>query len=178
MEYGNIVLANTKKGFVQQAIKWFTKSQFSHSFVTMPDILGIPMCIEACEGGVDMCRFDKGYINDSNQAYEIWSVNVPKETKDWAIKLVMNELETGYGFLEYPWFIWRKLNLLFGKDIKAQNNWYKGGTICSELCVEYLIACGLGHIFEGYGEGSIAPQDLQDIFKEHPVIFAKTFVKN
>lgn len=178
MEYGNLILANTKKGFIQQAIKWFTKSQFSHSFVTMPDILDIPMCIEACEGGVDMCRFDKGYVNDTNQAYEVWALNISQDIKDQALKQIMNDLETGYGFLEYPWFIWRRLNLLVGKDIKAHNNWNSSGIICSQLCVAYLTACGLAYLFDGYGKGSIAPQDLQNIFIAYPELFTKTFVKN
>ncbi len=50
--YGHIVLADTKSGFVPNGIKFITSSQFSHSFITIPDILGTPMCIEAAENGV------------------------------------------------------------------------------------------------------------------------------
>jgi hypothetical protein len=171
MEYGNIVLASSKKGFIQNAIKAFTSSVFSHSLVTMPDVLGMPICIEACEGGVSTVRFDKNYVNDLNQGYQVWRLKISQEQKDKGIIAAVNDLETGYGFLEYPWFIWRRINLWFGKDIKSQNNWYTGGTICSELCVQYLTACGLGYIFEGYGEGSISPQDLQDVMRVHPELF-------
>ena len=46
---GNIVLADCKtNNFIVKAIDWFTQSKFSHSFVTMPDLLGCPMCIEPC----------------------------------------------------------------------------------------------------------------------------------
>jgi hypothetical protein len=169
--YGNIVLASTKKGFVPNAIKSFTGSVFSHSLVTMPDILGIPMCIEAAEGGVDTVRFDKNYVNDPGQGYQVWKVKTSQEVKDRAIVQLLGSLETGYGFLEYPWFMWRRLNSLLGKDIKAQDNWNTSGTICSQLCVEYLKACGLGYVLIGYGRGSIAPQDLQNIFKSHPEMF-------
>jgi len=172
--YGNIVLASTKSGFIPNAIKWFTKSQFSHSLVTTPDTLGTPMCIEACEGGVDSCRFDKGYSNNIDQGYQVWNIKIDQATKDRAIVSIFNDLETGYGFLEYPWFMWRQLNRLFGRDIKSQNNWNTNGMICSQLCVAYLTACGLGYIFVGYGRGAIAPQDLQDIFKAHPELFEMT----
>lgn len=173
MKAGNIVLADTKSGFIQSAIKWFTSSQFSHSFVTMPDIYSIPMGIEAADTGVDMVRFDTNYLNNQNQGYEIWEINISQDVKENAIQQILSDLEIAYGAFQYPWFIWRKINLLFGKDIKSQDNWSKQGMICSQLCVAYLRACGLQKVLEGYGNGSISPQDLQDIFKAHPEVFTK-----
>lgn len=169
--YGNIVLASTKGQFLPNAIKWFTKSVFSHSFVTTPDILETPMCIEACDHGVDFTRFDTGYVDNQDQGYEVWKLRISQPIKDVAIVKILDTLETGYGFLEYPWFIWRKLNLLVGRDIKHQNNWNSDGMICSQLCVAYLEACGLDYLFAAYGKGSVAPQDLQNIFKAHPDLF-------
>jgi hypothetical protein len=174
MTYGNIVLASTKSGFIPNGIKWITGSQFSHSFITTPDILGVPMCMEAAEGGVDFTRFDSGYSDNLDQGYEVWNVKIDQSVKDKALISVLSDLEMGYGFLEFPWFIWRKINLLFGRDIKGQNNWNTSGMICSQLCVSYLKACGLEYIFAEYGNGSVAPQDLQNIFKAHPEIFEKT----
>lgn len=171
MNRGDVVLANSKKGFIQQAIKWFTKSQFCHSFVTMPTLMGFPMCMEAAENGVDMTRFDTSYQNNQDQGYEVWSINIDQDIKDQALKTIINDLEIMYGVFQYPWFIWRKLNMLLGRDIKAQNNWTHDGMICSQLCVMYLRACGLDDILAGYGNGSISPQDLRDIFKAHPDLF-------
>lgn len=169
--YGNIVLASTKSGFIPNAIKWVTQSQFSHSFVTIPDILGIPICIEAAEGGVDTTRFDTSYQNNLGQGYQVWNIKVDQNIKDKAIIAILNDLEIGYGFLEFPWFVWRRICLFFGDNIKAKNNWNEGGMICSQLCVAYLSACGLDSVLVGYGKGSIAPQDLQDIFEAHPELF-------
>lgn len=171
--YGNIVLASTKGEFVPNAIKWFTGSVFSHSLVTTPDILNTPMCIEASSRGVDFTRFDNSYINNENQGYEIWKVKIDQKIKNKATVFILNDLEIGYGFLQFSYFIFRKICLFFGKDIKSWNNWSKSGMICSELCVSYLTACGLKDIFTGYGIGSIAPQDLQNIFKSRPDIFEK-----
>lgn len=171
MEYGYIVLAGTRTGFFPNAIKWFTRSRFSHSLVTMPTILGLPICIEAADSGVNTVRFDKAYSHNTEQEYEIWKLNIAPEAIDAGIREVVDDLETAYGFLEYPWFVWRSICRVFGKDIKHQDNWCTRGTICSELCVAFLKACGLGHTLAGYGEGSVSPQDLQDIFKAHPAVF-------
>jgi len=171
MSYGDIVLSTSKSSFLSKCIRWFTKSQFSHSFITMPNTLGIPMCIEAAAGGVDACRFDSNYTNNPDEKMEIWTINIPQEMKDAAIKQLLDELEISYGYLSYPWFMWRKLNKLFGKDIKGQNNWSDNGMICSQLCVAYLKFCGLQEILKQYGNGSISPQDLQDILKAHPELF-------
>jgi len=174
MIYGDIVLADTKSGFVPSAIKWMTNSQFSHSFVTTPDILGTPMCIEASGSGVDFTRFDTSYQNNLGEGYEVWHIKIDQSIKDAAIVSILADLEMGYGFLQFPWFMWRKLNSMLGRDIKAQNNWDTSGFICSQLCVAYLTACGLSYIFNGYGNGSIAPQDLENIFIAHPELFEKT----
>lgn len=170
MDAGYIVLVNSK-GIVPAGIKWFTNSQFSHSLVTMPDLLGFPMCIEAEEGGVDMSRFDLNYTDNTKESYQVWKINLPQATKEQALKQIINTLEVGYGYLEYIWFIWRKLNSLVGRDIKNQNNWIEQGLICSQLVVAYINACGIGSTLDGYGKGSIAPKDLYNIMVTHPETF-------
>lgn len=177
MEYGHIVLSGTKYGFFPNAIKWFTKSKFSHSLVTMPNVLDMPMCAEAADNGVSMVRFDKAYTQNEDQEYEIWKVKIAPECIDAGIKKVADDLETMYGFLQYPWFVWRSICKFFGSDIKHQNNWFTGGTICSELCVQYLAGCGLAYVLDGYGPGAVTPQDLQDIFKAHPELFELVAMK-
>lgn len=173
--YGNIVLANTKSGFVPATIRFFTKSKFSHSLITAPDLIGIPMCIESASSGVDMLRFDTGYQNNSGVDYEVWEVNIPDSAKDAGLQAAINKLETKYGYLEIPWFIWRWLNGLFGKDIKNQDNWCQNGTICSQLCELNLEGGGLTGLFAGYGKGSVHPGDLRQIMTAHPEFFKLTF---
>lgn len=169
--YGHIVLADTKSGFIPGAIKWFTKSTFSHSLVTMPDCLGVPMCIEAAEGGVDFTRYDSGYENNDGVGIQVWNIKIDQSIKEAAAKSVLNDLEIMYGFLQYAWFIGRFLLARLGVDIKARKNPIGQGMVCSQLCVAYLKACGLEHVLVGYGDGSIVPQDLQNIFLAHPELF-------
>ena len=171
MNSGDIVLAQCKNNLISKAIEWFTKSQFSHSFVIIPSILGVPVCMEAEAGGVEVGRFDKNYQNNINEGYEIWTIAISPYLKERAIISITNDLEVAYGFLQYTWFIWRRICSLLGKDIKAKNNWNNKGLICSQLVCAYLIACGLSNILEGYGKGSVSPQDLQDIMKAHPELF-------
>ena len=90
---GHIVLSDTKTGFIPNAIKWFTRSNFSHSFVIMPNILSIPMCIEAAESGVDFTRFDTGYVSNNNEGYQIWSIKIDQKIKEAALVSLLNELE-------------------------------------------------------------------------------------
>ena len=164
-------MADTKSGFIPSAIKWMTNSNFSHSFVTVPDTLDIPMCIEAAENGVDFTRFDTNYVNNQNEGYEVWNIKIDQSIKDQALISILSDLEMSYGYLDFFYFIARKICAVFGKDIRNLNNWFNSGMICSQLCVAYLIACGLGHVLEGYGQGSIAPQDLRNIFVAYPEVF-------
>lgn len=172
MSCGQIVLANTKSGFIPAAIKWMTNSQFSHSFIKMPDIFCNSMCIEASEKGVDMLLFDPNYLNNLQEGYQVWNIKIEQSVKDKAMASILSDLEISYGYLEFFWFVWRKICSIFGKDIKAQNNWaVNSGIICSQLCVAYLKSCGLSGVLAGYGDGAIAPGDLYNIFVSNPQVF-------
>jgi hypothetical protein len=175
MEYGRIVLANTKKGLVPAAIRFFTKSKFSHSLITVPDLIDVPMCIEAAEYGIDTLRFDTGYLQNPDVEIEIWEVHLPKDQIDAGIKAALDKLETGYGYLELPWFAWRWLNAVFGKDIKHQDNWCKNGTICSQLCELYLNETKRNDLFDDFGKGSVSPSDLRAVMVANPEYFTKRF---
>lgn len=171
--YGHIVLANSKKGTVPAIIRYITKSNYSHSLLTIPDIIGIPMCVEAADSGVSMLRFDKGYTENFYQEIQVFSVNIPDSDKDKAIIQCLNSLQLGYGYLELFWFIWRAINKFFGKDIKNQNNWVENGIICSELCRMYLTYAGLGKLFKEFGNGSLNAEDLRQIILANPDLFTQ-----
>ena len=175
MAYGQIVLAGSKSGFVPSAIKILTKSKFSHSLITAPDMVKLPMCVEAAENGISVIRFDLAYTQNASENIEIWEVLVPNAAKDAGLTAAFDKLEKSYGFLELPWFIWRWMNTLVGRDIRAQNNWSHNGTICSQLCRIYLTKAGLGSLFESYGKGSVAPQDISAIMNANPKFFKKVF---
>ena len=175
MAYGQIVLANTKSGFNHQLLRFFMGVNLTHSLVTVPDLAGLPMCMEAASNGVDATRFDTSYLQNARVQIEIWEVNISDEVKDAGIQAVINKLEVNYGYLELPWFAWRWLNKLFGKDIKNQNNWSQNGEICSQLVQVYLTGCGLEQLFERYGNCAVHPGDLRNIMQANPKYFTKVF---
>lgn len=178
MEYGFVCFSYSKNEWIAKAIAWFTKSQWSHSFITVPNILGHEMAMEAAGKGVSMVLFDLAYRNNPNQAYEIYRFNITQDYKDYAILESMDLLETSYGLLEYPWFIWRYLNKAVGRDIKSYNNWSNKGTVCSELVRLYAQAAGYGHLFDGLGIASASAQDVYEIVLSHPELFELIEKKN
>ena len=180
MASGNIVLVNSRWGstwletFISNSIKWFTNSPYSHSLVTFPPLFGNNMCIEASGNGVTMQSFDNVYWNNPSQGCDVYELTtISQEKRDAAAAALINELDASYGFLEYPFFMWRRLNELVGRDIKSHDNWSQNGIICSWLCVQYITNCGLGYLFEGYGKCSVSPKDLRNIFDANPDLFKK-----
>ncbi len=171
IEYGYVCFAYSKNEWIAKAIAWFTRSQWSHSFITIPKILDREMAMEAGGNGVSAVPFDIAYRNNSNQKYEVYRFKCDSEKIDYAISKCMNKLETSYGYLEYPWFIWRSLNFLFKRDIKIQNNWSSQGTICSGLVRAYLEEAGYVELFKEYGIDSNSAQDVYNIVKSHSDLF-------
>lgn len=173
MSYGHVVLANSKKEFFASIIKWVTRSNWSHSLFTIPPCCGREMGLEAAGNGVSCLPFDTNYRQDPNQGYRMYRLNLSAEVIDAAIATQLDELEVFYGYLDLPWFMWRALNRVLGRDIRNQDNWawrFKW-KICSESVVDYLTACGLGQLFEGFGKNAVCPQDLQEIMDAHPEYF-------
>lgn len=173
--YGQIVLANTKKGLVPSAIRFFTSSKFSHSLVTLPDTLGVPMCIEASSKGISTVRFETAYLQNPHVEIEVWDVHLTNEEIDLALIAVLNHLESSYGYSELPWFVWRWFNKKLGRDIKHENNWFKKDEICSELCEFYLMNTKLRLLFTGYGDSSMCPQDIRDVMVANPMFFTLSY---
>lgn len=171
MEYGHVCFAFSKNEWIAKAIAWFTKSQWSHTFLTVPPMLGKEMVMEAGGGGVEMVTFDQAYRNNSGQKYEVYRVKLSPETINQAISKCMDKLEMPYGYLEYPWFIWRFMNKWVGRDIKAQDNWSTNLEVCAGLVDIYLDELGLQALSKDFGNNAISAQDIYEIVKAHPELF-------
>lgn len=172
MEFGHICFSVNHKSFTAKVIKFFTRSRWSHSFITAPPIIKERlMVLEATGEGVTSIPLDVGYLEDPTEDCIIFKVKIDDNLKIESINNILNSLQTGYGFLELPWFAWRGICYWFGKDIKSQDNWSQAGIICSELASNYLRGLGLGYLLEGFGKGSINAQDLYEICLNNPDIF-------
>lgn len=171
MDYGHVCFAYSKNEWIAKAIAWFTRSKWSHSFITVPKILNKEMVMEAASGGTEMITFDQGYRNNPNQSYEIYRLKVDPATIDKGILKCLDNLEMPYGFLQYPWFMWRSLNRLFGRDIKKQDNWSQKNEVCSGLVESFLWGCDLDSLFADFGSNSVTAQDVYNIVLAHPELF-------
>lgn len=170
MQYGYLVLARRTNDWTSHLTAYLTQGYFSHAFVLTMTANKKWLCIEAEVEGVTASLFDLAYRKNLYRDYMVFEVKVPNNNA--GINAVMSKLETGYGFAQMLWFVYRFICSKFGKDIKGQDNWfYKDGTLCSQLASEYLIAAGLGKIFEGYGLGSISPNDIYEVAKSRPDLF-------
>lgn len=171
MEFGQIVIARNTKHWISKCIAYLTNSYWSHSFITAPPMCNRLMCVEAVSGGVSIMPFDIGYEEDPNEDFIVYEVLVTDDIKEKSINQILNDLEVGYGFLEYPWLIWRWVCMKFGKDIKSQDNWSNDGIICSELSEEYLKACGFSQLFKDFGVAAVTPEDLYKLVRANPQYF-------
>lgn len=171
-DYGHIVISSNMKDWDAQVIKFFTGSYFSHALLTV-NVLDRLVALEATGKGTSAVPFDIGYESNDGEDYVMFSVNIPQEVKDVAISKCLDDLEKTYGYLELPWFAWRAVCKLFGKDIRSKDNWSQAGIICSEYASNYLKSCGLQDLFKDFGQGSISAQDVYEICKAHPEVFTE-----
>lgn len=171
MNYGYVCVSNTKKSFQSSVIRFFTQSSWSHSFITIPDLVGTPLAMEAAGSGVSICSFNKHYRDDKTQAYKVYRFRADPIAIDSALAQLLVELQTGYGYLELPWFAWRGLNKMFGRDISSQDNWSQAGRICSELVAQYITYAGYPQLLGRFGRGSINAQDIFEMVESNPEIF-------
>lgn len=171
IQYGLVCFAYSKNEWIAKQIAWFTKSQWSHSFITAEPMLGKEMAMEAAGNGVSLVLFDDAYRNNSNQKYETYKFKIEQNAIDQSIIKTASLLESSYGYLHYPWFIWRAINQLFSRDIKKQNNWFQNGTVCSDLVRLYITNAGRGDLFTDFGIDSASAQDLYEIVKANPDLF-------
>jgi len=176
--YGYICFAYSKNEWIAKAIAWFMRSQWSHSFITIPPVIDNEMAMEAAGSGTQTILFDKGYRNNKNQKYEIYQVNYSKDKINKSIDSCLKKLEMPYGYLEYPWFIWRFICKSFGKDISGQNNWSTKDEVCSGLVESFLSRLPCYNLFAKFGKNSICPQDIYEIVKANPHIFRLIEYKN
>lgn len=171
MDYGYVCFSYTKNELIAKLIAKITQSKWSHSFIVVPPVLEKEMVMEAASNGISMTTFQENYRDNANESYEVYRVFAPKNKVDKSILSCMERLERPYPYLELLWFVWRRINKFFGKDIKDQNNWFTNGVVCSGLVRKFLEGSGLKRLFKGFGIDAVAPQDVYNIVLANPKLF-------
>jgi len=158
-------------GFYSRAVRFFTKSKWSHCFIVIDNIYGTPAVLEA-DLKVQVVDFHQEYIEKQDDVYEIYrpikakQEDIAKATeycyRNYAGKI--------YGFLQIPWFAIRSILGFFG--IKGLGkNWFPSGIICSELVADYLYF--IDPVFHELTSNETSPEDLYLIVKSRPDLFER-----
>ncbi len=160
-------------GFYSRAVRFFTKSKWSHCFFLSEDYLGHRMVFES-DLKAQLVPFEKEYLEGQVDAYRIYR---PKRARGNQITdackycFWVTAGET-YGFLSIPWFALREtIYWITGK--KLWKNFRTEGSICSESLLLYIH--GLG---EEYSEAvkhltrdETSPEDIYKVVMARPDLF-------
>lgn len=169
---GDIGLSNKRKGWYPAAVRFFTRSKFSHVFIVGHEFYNELTVIEA-DLKVQVVPFKKEYIEKNADAYKIYRPKLAsqKEIYKALAKTYQSAAGETYGFMQIPWFAVRSILGKFG--IKLSHNWFPIGQICSETPVGYLKDLG-----QPYAVASInltpnetSPEDIAKIILAREDLF-------
>lgn len=142
---GDIILLNRKKGgWFSTCQRFFTGMPYTHCTISVGEILGFESTIGADEKVV-IEPIRKFYEEDSTdiEIYrlrkEILPLNFDTHMSNTMKYMYCKYANQYYGFSQILWFVYRWLMEKFGKDVRRNNNPFKGGVICSELIYLYLV---------------------------------------
>lgn len=169
---GDIGFGGKRKGFYPNAVRFFTKSRWSHCFVVMPPYLG-NICVLEADLKVQLVTFQKEYVEKNADYYEIWRPIAATEDEIIAACEKTFRENTGeiYGFLQIPWFAIR--SILSHLGISLSKNWFPSGEICSETQWEQFMNLGREYAkaFGIFSENECSPEDLYGVMKSRLDLF-------
>lgn len=169
---GDIGLGAKRKGFYPSAVRWFTKSKYSHVFLICHEYYEQLQVFEV-DLKVQTVPFNKEYVEKNDDSYVIYRPIRATESEIYnAAKLVHNTRAGGlYGFLQIPWFAVRSILQKVGIHLKR--NWFPSNDICSEMPLIYLKALNKEYAgaFFLLTENETSPQDIAKIVESRPDLF-------
>lgn len=162
-----------KSNALQKLIKFFSNSEWSHTFlITFP--FGGEDTVEEASLKVQIVPFSQ-YRNDGNATYEIYKINAPGELIDAALQKCFDQYAgVEYGFFQLLFFTVRWLYQKLGINTKHLPNPIRNGIICSELVWDYLSSIDpqIKDLLSVFDPDLVAPEDIYRIVKANPHIFA------
>lgn len=154
------------KNLMQECIKFFISSKFSHSFIII-DVMGILSALETSSTVVTVSpmtnkKFEKNYV-------QIWELktDLDQEKIDYFLTQVYFFSSCWYGYLSFFWFMYRWLCRKFNYEPKRMWNWCKKGMTCTELTCHY-VECIFPELFMDLDLNTISPQELLEIMQKNP----------
>jgi hypothetical protein len=158
--------------FIQKAIRFFTRSIWSHSFtvVDWPDgemstnettatiTKSAALYLKLMEP--DWTAMFEPIASDAEKR-QAWVYAYKRHSGQW------------YGYLSYLWFMYRAVARLVGYEPTRVWTWANGGITCTEYTVTYLSAINKEFmlLFLGRDLNAYAPQELYQILVTNPKMF-------
>lgn len=172
---GAIAFSSKQDSFISKAIRKFTNSMWSHTFVVWRDVDGEWLCIEANDFELAISPLKKFFDKSYNVVF--FEPDVGIDRRIFAIKRVLSlddkriRIGATYGYLQLIGFA---IVLLLRKlGIRRRSNIFTQGVICSEFVAWYLSMIGLAQdLFLDKSLDLISPEDIYN----HVLLNANRFV--
>ena len=149
---------------VSAIIRWFTQSNWSHSFIITDVIKDRTYLLEANYGGTDV-RSWREYRDPTVVPTELWLPNASEEAIDSALAKTQAKFEgVTYGYLE---LLWIGVKISLAKAGWRVHDPVQQGAICSQVAWFYLhelFPQEFGHL-DGR---SVTPADLHRVVLNSP----------
>lgn len=166
----NMICFSGGNSFIQRAIRYFTKCDFSHSFVTMNGPNNIICALETtstivCLSPTRVKYSEKNYV-------ECWRLVDPGGRQALEINSNLafsNYAGHWYGYLSYIWFIYRWIMRNLKIEPKKMWDWCNSGITCTELTLKSFPYSDL--LPEGRDDNTFAPKELHDIVVKNKHLF-------
>lgn len=139
--------------FFSKAIKWFTKSKWTHAMLVLDDTLDGDAIIVEASGR-------HGVILNLMSKFQHRPMEIFKDKQDiWDINSIKPYLGDSYGYLQI-------FGIALVKIFKLKKNPFDSGEVCSELVLNWLLASPYKSQFSGLNKNLASPEDLYQIIKQ------------
>jgi hypothetical protein len=174
MKVGSLIFCNHKKGFISSAIRFFTRSPFSHVMFSMGEILGYESVFSA-EKDMEVLPFSK-FDEDNTIDYIVFEwQGVPDEKLSAVVGHLYNKYAgEKYAYLQLLWYVWRWFVEIFNIDIRKKGNWFPDHNHCSELSTRATLIIAeeyfptMKNKIDEWNINNISPYDLYRIITQTP----------
>jgi len=122
---------STTNGIMSKAIRWFTHSKASHSYIIFL-AEGQTLMVEADQHGV-ICE-DYSNFKKKNKIVAEFELTVTPEEEHKIVGYALQQLTRPYNFLEILGYVWIIVNKTFGRTVKQPFK-DRSAYVCSELVI-------------------------------------------